>query len=257
MIIKRDSIYSPTGQIRRLHIHLPENYYETQEEYPVVYFFDGHNLFENEEATYGKSWGLEEYLNAWDKPLIIVGIECGHGDGERLSEYLPYKTYFGMFSKYEPLGEATFRWIIDEIKPMIDSEYRAIPFRECTAIAGSSCGGIMALYGIVHFNNWFSKGACISTAMGSCMQQLLEDMESSEISTDTRAFLSWGTLEAMGIEDRYSIDYSSHTYKRNKEVYDKFLSLGATAQMYCQVGGGHCEADWEKLVPIFMDFLWK
>ena len=27
--------------------------------------------------------------------------------------------------------------------------------------------------------------------------------------------------------------------------------------MDCQVGGGHCEADWEKLVPTFMDFLWR
>ena len=33
-------------------------------------------------------------------------------------------------------------------------------------------------------------------------------------------------------------------------------SAGATARLYCQVGGGHCEADWEKLVPDFMDFLW-
>ena len=26
--------------------------------------------------------------------------------------------------------------------------------------------------------------------------------------------------------------------------------------MDCQVGGGHCEADWEKLVPTFMNYLW-
>jgi hypothetical protein len=26
--------------------------------------------------------------------------------------------------------------------------------------------------------------------------------------------------------------------------------------MHCQVGGHHCEADWEKLVPTFMNFLW-
>jgi len=26
--------------------------------------------------------------------------------------------------------------------------------------------------------------------------------------------------------------------------------------MYCQIGGHHCEADWEKQIPIFMDYLW-
>ena len=31
---------------------------------------------------------------------------------------------------------------------------------------------------------------------------------------------------------------------------------GGAAWAYCQAGGGHCEADWEKQVPGFMDFLW-
>ena len=49
MIIKRDFLYSPTTQNRPLHIWLPDDYYETDERYPVMYFFDGHNLFFNEE----------------------------------------------------------------------------------------------------------------------------------------------------------------------------------------------------------------
>jgi len=31
---------------------------------------------------------------------------------------------------------------------------------------------------------------------------------------------------------------------------------GAAAKLRCQVGGGHCEADWEKLVPECLNFLW-
>ena len=27
--------------------------------------------------------------------------------------------------------------------------------------------------------------------------------------------------------------------------------------LYCQVGGRHCEADWEKQLPLFMPFLWQ
>ena len=43
-----------------LHLWLPDDYEESNERYPVMYFFDGHNLFYNEDATYGKSWGLKE-----------------------------------------------------------------------------------------------------------------------------------------------------------------------------------------------------
>ena len=37
----------------------------------------------------------------------------------------------------------------------------------------------------------------------------------------------------------------------------RLAAQGAAAQIYCQVGGGHCEADWERQVPMIMDFLWK
>ena len=90
MIVKRDCHYSPAGKNRPLHIWLPDDYDRSGQRYPVMYFFDGHNLFLNEDATYGKSWGLKEFLETWGKQLIVVGIECGHEGQERLSEYLPY-----------------------------------------------------------------------------------------------------------------------------------------------------------------------
>ena len=80
MIIKRD--FSYYGVNRPLHIYLPENYDSTQERYPVMYFFDGHNLFYDADATYGKSWGLKNFLDGWDKNMIVVGMECSHvGNG--------------------------------------------------------------------------------------------------------------------------------------------------------------------------------
>ena len=257
MIVKRDFIYTPKGTNRPLHIHLPDNYDRTTDRYPVMYFFDGHNLFTDADATYGKSWGMKDFLEGWPKDIIIVGIECGHDGYERLSEYLPYPaTKTSRFSQFAPMGEATMDWIVNEIKPMIDKEYRTIPFRECTAIGGSSMGGIMSLYAAVHYNRWFSKAACVSSAMGFCMRPLMADIKESPISPDTRIFLSWGTNEAHGIEDPNQEDTTSKTYGWNKRAADKLSSLGAAVQMYCQVGGYHCEASWESQVPLFMDFLW-
>ena len=48
MVVKHDFIYSPKGTNRPLHIYLPDGYFESEERYPVMYFFDGHNLFSDE-----------------------------------------------------------------------------------------------------------------------------------------------------------------------------------------------------------------
>lgn len=257
MIIKRDIWYPPMGQNRTLHIYLPDDYGVSQVRYPVMYFFDGHNLFYDSDATYGKSWGLKEFLDGWDKKMIIAGMECGHGENERLSEYLPYHPRFGMFSRFQARGDATFQWIVNDVKPLLDREYRTYGHREATAVGGSSMGGLMSVYGIVKYNHIFSKGACVSSAIGFCMPQLMNDMNRCSIHPDTRAFLSWGTQEAGGLEDIWNVDVKSHTYRANRAVYNKFEACGAIPRLYCQVGGRHCEADWEKQVPELMEFLWK
>ena len=254
MIVKLDHDYY--GKNRRLHIHLPEEYDRSDARYPVMYFFDGHNLFEDSEATYGKCWGLETFLNSWDLPMILVGMECGHEGDERLSEYLPYPAMRGMFSRFEPRGEMTMDWLLHDVKPMVDSTWRTIPFREQTGVGGSSMGGLMALYAVVHHNRWFSKAACVSTASGFCQPRIMLDMRASTIDPDTRVFLSWGTREAKGAPQD-TIDTVSYTYRRNKAVANKLLERGAQPYLWCQVGGGHCEADWEELVPHFMRLLWK
>lgn len=257
MIIKRDCIYPPKGANRPLHIYLPDDYFSSGERYPVMYFFDGHNLYNDEDATYGKSWGLKAFLNGWDKKMIVVGMECGHDGQERLSEYLPYPADPGShFAQFAPMGSETVRWIVEQVKPLIDREYRTIPFRECTGIAGSSMGGLMAVYAAVHHNRWFSKAGCVSSSIGICMGPLMQDMQEHPLSPDTRIYLSWGTREAYGIRNKNREDTSSRTYGWNKAVADQVQGCGAAVKLRCQIGGGHSEADWEKLVPDFMNFLW-
>ena len=258
MIVKRDCIYSPKGKNRPLHIYLPDDYATSLDRYPVMYFFDGHNLFSDKDATYGKCWGLKEFLDKWDRKMILVGIECGHEGDERLSEYLPYRTMTpAKWAMFKPLGQATMDWIVGEIKPMIDRDYRTLPDREFTGIGGSSMGGIMALYAGVRYNHVFSKAACVSSAIGFCVRPLLKCLRNSTIRHGSRFFLSWGTKEAHGnktpdIHDRHSL-----TYHWNVRAAAALKEKGASIALYDQVGGGHCEADWEKQNPIYMDYLWK
>ncbi len=257
MVIKRDIWYTPTQKMRRLHIYLPDSYDYTQERYPVMYFFDGHNLFYDEDATYGTCWGLKGFLDHWHKPMIVVGIECGHEGEERLNEYCPYHVGKGFLSRVQGIGDDTIRWMIDELKTMIDQDYRTYPFRECTGIAGSSMGGLMALFATIRYNSWFSKAACLSSAISPCMAQLDNEFKCCSISPDTRIYLSWGTREAYGVTDHTHEDRYSNVCKRNRLIAKRFTARGAAAEVYCQIGGQHCEADWAKQVQGFMRFLWE
>ena len=180
MIVKRDCIYTPKGKNRPLHIYLPDDYTNGMDRYPVLYFFDGHNLFSDNDATYGKCWGLKKFLDGWDHKLILVGIECGHEGDERLSEYLPYGTLTpAKFSMFRPMGRATMEWIVGEVKPMIDRDYRTLPDREFTGIGGSSMGGLMALYAGARYNHIFSKAACVSSAIGFCVRAVMKGLRSA------------------------------------------------------------------------------
>ena len=254
MIIKRD--FSYYGVNRPLHIYLPENYDSTQERYPVMYFFDGHNLFYDADATYGKSWGLKNFLDGWDKNMIVVGMECSHVGNERLEEYLPYPAVTTAFGPLTDKGDETFAWILNSVKPMIDRELRTIPFRECTGIAGSSMGGLMAIRGAVHYNRWFSKAACVSSAIGFCPDGVMADVYGTRVDPDTRVYLSWGSQEAWGEHDPMHEDPRSESYRWNHAIADRIRDCGADAWVYCQEGGGHSEAHWEKQIPGFMDYLW-
>ncbi len=255
MIIKQDFYFHSLGANRPLHIRIPD-YGEPP--YPVMYFFDGHNLFRDEDATYGKSWGLDEYCGSWDKQLIIVGLECAHEGNLRLSEYLPYGSGHGWLKGVEPLGKATMQGMISELKPYIDQTFPTIPFRECTAIGGSSMGGLMVAYALVQYNQYISKAACLSPAFGSVSGKLWHEMNNTTLSPDSRIYLSWGTREGYGgIKDPWTEDKSSWLYKTCRTTANKVQAAGGVAKLYCQVGGRHCEADWEKQIGLFMPFLWQ
>ena len=254
MIIKQNFDYYGTN--RPLHIYLPDTYDQTDERYPVMYFFDGHNLFYDSDATYGKSWGLKTFLDNWNKNMIIVGMECSHEGNERLEEYLPYPATTDAFGPLAVKGGRTLEWIVNQIKPMIDREYRTYPNRQCTGIAGSSMGGLMSIRGVIHYNQIFSKAACVSSAIGFCPEAVMADVHHTSIDPDTRVYLSWGSREAWGEHDPDREDPRSPSYHWNHTVARRVTEQGGAAWAYCQAGGGHCEADWEKLVPDFMDFLW-
>ncbi len=255
MVIKRNIWYWPAHRERTLHIYLPDDYYMSEERYPVMYFFDGHNLFFDSDATYGTSWGLKDFLDGWHKKMIIVGMECSHEGNDRLIEYCPYdKKWRGQW--YKGRGDDTFKWIIYDIKQMIDSEYRTYPFREATGIGGSSMGGIMAMYGVLKYNDIFSKSACVSGGFFWNISSYRRTLSDSGLSPDTRIWMSWGEHEAGKAAYNGDPEYDTREARSARKFSHELNERGVDTQIWFQRGGRHCEADWRRQVPVFMEYLW-
>lgn len=249
MVQKFDFWFSPAQENRRIHLYLPDDYYQSTERYPVLYMFDGHNLFFDSDATYGKSLGLKSFLDGWWKKLIVVGIECSSDDLQRVHEYCPYSIHSGIYGKVEGRGDTTVSWMVKELKPYIDKTYRTYTFREATAIAGYSMGGMMSLYTVLRYNESFSKAAVISPSIVPAMDSFRQEVK-GKLSSDTRIFFSWGTGE-------YAQDYNDLVASCILELEKEVQKQNVKTYLFCQPGGQHNEASWEHQVPTWMQFMWN
>lgn len=135
------------GAMRDLLVWLPPNYDEPSNatrRYPVLYLFDGQNLFESRKGG-PKEWQVDEtatrLITAGEiEPLIIVGVP--HAGPARMSEYQP----FDMGLRAEPGGKEFSRWFMGEVRPRVERAFRVSGKREDTGVGGASLGGTIALY---------------------------------------------------------------------------------------------------------------
>ena len=155
------------AQTRRAYLYLPDYYDDDPDKrYPVLYMFDGHNVFFDSDATYGKSWGMKEFMEETRAPLIIAAVECNHSpDHGRLKEYSPFAFRDARFGQIPGWGKITMEWLVHKFKPDIDAHIRTIPDREHTFIAGSSMGGLMSIYALLEYNRYFSRAAALSPSL--------------------------------------------------------------------------------------------
>ena len=106
---------------RRVYLYLPESYdKEKDRRYPVMYMFDGHNVFFDSDATFGKSWGMNKYMQNSRKQLIIVAVECNHEGNSRLQEYSPINFDNATLGKIKGKGSVYMNWLVKTWKQFID-----------------------------------------------------------------------------------------------------------------------------------------
>ncbi len=233
---------------RRLYVYLPEIVEtEPDRQFPVLYMFDGHNVFFDSDATYGKSWGLGDYLDYTETPLIVAAVECcHHPDNGRLSEYSPFDFKNRHFGYVQGRGRQTMEWITGILKPWLDAHYPTLPDRGHTMIAGSSMGGLMSLYALCAYNSVFSRAAALSPTLDFCWKDLHTLLLTADIETDSVLYMDYGDREwgwNHGLARRFGTA-ASGLMQRNIRVTARVIP-----------GGEHCEASWERQIPFFVSTL--
>ena len=232
---------------RRAYLYLPD-YYDDDESrrFPVMYMFDGHNVFFDSDATYGKSWGMNSYMSWTKKPLIIVAVECNHEGNGRLMEYSPFNFSNSTLGRIQGKGKVYMDWLVNILKPRIDAKYRTIPDREHTLICGSSMGGLMALYGATAYNYVFQRAACLSPSLWVSPGKVIEMVAKADIRNDTCIYMDYGSEEIF-----------NHAANAEALISMAHLLLTKRVNLAFRIvpGGTHSEASWEQQIPIFMDCL--
>ena len=229
---------------RRCYVYLPDDYdhYENRR-YPVMYMFDGHNVFFDEDATYGKSWGMANYMDRRREQMIIVAVECNHEGNGRLEEYSPFDFENDTLGKIRGKGKLYMDWLVKDLKPYIDTHYRTYPDRKHTLICGSSMGGLMALYAACCYNAYFQRAAALSPSLWVDQVQVEAMILTARIRNDTCIYLDYGSKEIYNhAENVDALTMVSHCLM-SKKVNLTFRIVP---------GGTHCEASWERQIPIFM-----
>lgn len=132
--------------------------YETDStvHYPVLYMHDGQNMFDPATSAFGIDWQIDEAADSLIRkgiiePVIIAGI---YNTPDRGKEYLPTAT-----------SKRYMKFVVEIVKPLIDSCYRTLPSAEHTAVGGSSAGGLAAFMLAFEYPGIFSLAAALSPAL--------------------------------------------------------------------------------------------
>jgi pimeloyl-ACP methyl ester carboxylesterase len=156
-------------------VWLPSGYSSKGPKYAVLYMHDGQNLFDTATAGYGMEWQIDETLDRLIRekkvrPAIVVGI---WNTPKRLQEYVPSKAFNGLPADYrqkihalyggDPLSDGYLKFIVRELRPMIDARFNVKTDRADTVIMGSSMGSLISLYAIDEYPQVFGGAGMMST----------------------------------------------------------------------------------------------
>ncbi len=225
---------------RMLYVYTPKGYERNKRKrYPVLYMFDGHNVFWDKDAAYGKSWGMGKYLDKTRGQLIVVAVECDK-QGGRLSEYSPFDFADSKHGTFKGRGRDTMEWMVHTLKPEIDRRFRTKRGRAHTFIGGSSMGGLMSLYALLEYNHVFGGAMSLSPSLWVSPEGMNQLAATAKLNPNTVLYMDYGANELVwhpGMGEALAM------------VAGTLYGRGVPLTFRIVPEGEHCEGSWEKQLP--------
>lgn len=191
------------GNRRDVLVWLPRGYSRfSRKRHPVLYLQDGQNVFDAATSFAGVEWSVDETAqrlvreNAIE-PLIIVAI-ANTGD-ERIHEYAPTAGVIDASAKRKKRSKALSRkyahFLIEELKPYIDKQYRTRREAEFTGLGGSSLGGLLTLSLGLWFPNVFTRLIAMSPSVWWDDEVIVKMVNALDHKLPLKIWLDTGTNE--------------------------------------------------------------
>lgn len=245
----------------------PEYDAEHDRRFPVLYMHDGQNLFDEPSPYDGATWELEATLERLvsyrELPaLIVVGV---WNDGfRRWQEYMPQRPYDSeegadfLDQQRQVLGfsgelfsDAYLRFLVDEVMPFVDGEYRTLRGAENTSVMGSSMGGLISLYAICEYPAVFGSAACLSTHWPAVRGVINQYLASSlPAPTNHRIYFDYGTETLDSEYEPFQMEVDELMKKRGFSRDDNWITLSFD-------GAPHTAGAWRDRVEIPLKFLYR
>ena len=240
---------------RFLRVWLPSGYDDAGNEgrrYPVLYLNDGQNLFEAATSFTGIEWQVDETAERLIRegavaPMIIVGMDNATKD--RIREYMPYRSMHPVMLRVQ--GRYYPDFLMKEVMPFVERNYRVATGPENTGLGGSSLGGLIALYTVMARPGVIGRLLLESPSLWASGRQVVRESRSVRIWPE-RIFLATGTAEAGSAE-------------RSRTVVDDVRELAAIMRravlserrlrLVIKDGAGHNETAWTERFPEALQFL--
>lgn len=183
-VVRIENMNSKFIPSRNIDVWLP-NDYDANKKYAVLYMHDGQMLFDSTTTWNKKSWMVQDAITKLInenkiKEVIVVGI--WNGGERRHSEYFPQKPFVmlnsnqktsikeavrknnvSVFNNFEINSDNYLKFIVTELKPLIDKKFSTDQGVASTFIAGSSMGGLISMYAICEYPKIFGGAICMST----------------------------------------------------------------------------------------------
>lgn len=272
-LFRVDSFPSNYITPRPVDVWLPEGYSKAKK-YNVLYMHDGQNLFDETTTWNKQEWKVDDWATQLmsdnkTKDFIVVGIhnipQIRWQDlfPEKAMDYMTIKVKDSLMtlakkSNYNVdfKGDEYLKFLVEELKPVIDNQYSVYTDRSHTFVAGSSMGGLMSMYAISEYPNVFAGAACVSTHWVGAMP-----MPNNPYPEAIFNYME-ANLPQAGSHKLY-FDYGNKTLDQNYPQYAPRVDEILQAKGYSEAdsknlffeGTDHSENSWNKRLDLPLTFL--